>query len=411
MRHLLACLLTLASAGLASAAHADTIGIFAINLDIKHIGGENLGTISGKVFLDKNTGFFTQAAFDFVPTASGITDTFTTAPVEMQILFNTDQIAPYFVSNQSNLVQLILSLPGTNLIGYDGGDVCSESNDGCGVNGFWGEFTGGSLAADGYVDSGSLKQLGLLNEDNPLPNDPILVDADAPEPSSLVLLGTGLLAILTLLKFRTMSTPLPRSQFVPRRITMRPRTLAFLVLLCLLPLPMKADTTYTYTGHDFTEVQAPYTTSDSVTGWFTVAAPLPEFDFPQDVDPIAFSFSDGVQTITNLNDTSPSDFFVTTDSVGDIRSWIVQLYPNDDMHNANFIQMGNFTDFPSGDRGNLPLPSGDLPLGGDGEVEEVGNWAMSSSISSPSPTPEPSTFALFATGLLGLVQVARRRIA
>ena len=58
-------------------------------------------------------------------------------------------------------------------------------------------------------------------------------------------------------------------------------------------------TTYQYTGNPFTFVTGPYTTSDFVTGMVTLAGPLPP-NMPSPVTPTAFTFSDGVQTITNL---------------------------------------------------------------------------------------------------------------
>jgi hypothetical protein len=47
-------------------------------------------------------------------------------------------------------------------------------------------------------------------------------------------------------------------------------------------------------------VTAPYTTSDFVTVMMTLAAPVAPNMPLTDIEPIAFTFSDGVQTITNL---------------------------------------------------------------------------------------------------------------
>src|SRR5438477_4971362 len=57
-------------------------------------------------------------------------------------------------------------------------------------------------------------------------------------------------------------------------------------------------TTYQYTGNPFTSAIPPYTTSMFVTGMVTLARPLPP-NFSGTVHPTAFTFSDGVQTITN----------------------------------------------------------------------------------------------------------------
>ena len=56
-------------------------------------------------------------------------------------------------------------------------------------------------------------------------------------------------------------------------------------------------TTYVYTGNPFTIVSGPYSTSDFVTAMVTLASPLPANMPLTQVTPLAFSLSDGVQTI------------------------------------------------------------------------------------------------------------------
>jgi hypothetical protein len=78
-------------------------------------------------------------------------------------------------------------------------------------------------------------------------------------------------------------------------------------------------TTYQYTGNPFTTVQGPYTTSDFVSGILTLAGPLAP-NFTGVVTPTAFTFSDGVQTLTNL--TTPGfGFFFVTGPAGEITAW------------------------------------------------------------------------------------------
>jgi hypothetical protein len=77
--------------------------------------------------------------------------------------------------------------------------------------------------------------------------------------------------------------------------------------------------TYTYTGTPFTTVNGPYTTNDKVTGFLELTSALGANLGPglTAVTPLAFSFSDGVQTIDSSNSTSV-DVRFTTNSTGAI---------------------------------------------------------------------------------------------
>ena len=70
-------------------------------------------------------------------------------------------------------------------------------------------------------------------------------------------------------------------------------------------------TTYVYTGNPFTNVSGRYTTSDFVSGMLTLAGPLAANMPLTIVSPIAFSFSDGVQTITQANASGYTFSFAT----------------------------------------------------------------------------------------------------
>ena len=102
---------------------------------------------------------------------------------------------------------------------------------------------------------------------------------------------------------------------------------AVAALSIVYPASVQADTTYTYTGNPFTNVSGPpYTMSDFVSGMLTLAGPLAP-NFNGFVTPIAFSFSDGVQTITNL---TPGLGLVTfgfqTGPTGAISDWNVDVF-------------------------------------------------------------------------------------
>jgi hypothetical protein len=84
-------------------------------------------------------------------------------------------------------------------------------------------------------------------------------------------------------------------------------------------------TTYQYTGNPFTAVIAPYTTSEFVTVMMTLAAPVAPNKPLTTISPIAFTFSDGVQTITNLTPNVTSIFQVVTGPAGTITGWFVGM--------------------------------------------------------------------------------------
>jgi uncharacterized protein (TIGR03437 family) len=95
---------------------------------------------------------------------------------------------------------------------------------------------------------------------------------------------------------------------------------------------LSADTgvTYTYKGNKFTSGGPPYTTADSITGYFTappLAPNLTAMDITSTV--IAFSFSDGINTWDQTN-TNPIErrFVISTDSQSNIIAWDVGVSSN-----------------------------------------------------------------------------------
>src|SRR5664280_1104768 len=101
--------------------------------------------------------------------------------------------------------------------------------------------------------------------------------------------------------------------------------LAFMSLLGFSPA--NADTIYTYTGYDFTTADAPYTTTDKVTGTIDLAVALVDDFGPGAISPVSFSFSDGVQTLTNSNSAIAANVF-ETNSAGTIVQWAFEITEN-----------------------------------------------------------------------------------
>ncbi len=162
-------------------------------------------------------------------------------------------------------------------------------------------------------------------------------------------------------------------------------------------LAARADTTYTYTGNDFTTVEGPYTTSDSVSGSFTVASPLGDNLSNFGFLPTSFSFTDGVQTLTNSDASLGSFFYVWTGGSGNVTSWNFGI-PGPDLSGGIFTAAT-----PS----HYRTDSGGFSDSGMGvNFYNPGTWSVQSSV-----TPEPGSWMLLGTGMLGLLGLGWKKVA
>jgi hypothetical protein len=171
--------------------------------------------------------------------------------------------------------------------------------------------------------------------------------------------------------------------------------------IALLGLPTAhADVILTYTGNHFTTASPPYTVNDKVTASITLAAPLGDnLNFPN-VSPIAYSLTDGVQTITSLSSTAVGVFTFSTDATGTITQWSIQAVP--------------FFARPVQSLPRIVTEKVEGPFGfSDDEAGLHGfmafNFANPGEWTSTSPAiPEPATVTVLGAGLLGLVFLRRR---
>lgn len=147
---------------------------------------------------------------------------------------------------------------------------------------------------------------------------------------------------------------------------------------CLVPavllialLPAQAAN-YRYLGHNFTTAVSPYTTDDSVSGSFNTSAPLESNRPLSPVTPTSFSFSDGIQILTNLNAT-PLVFEISTDGSGNIEWWVVQLTANSCL-SADACGIVTVHTVLSGDGGQIIPPTAAMA---QGYVKDTpGAWAV-----------------------------------
>jgi hypothetical protein len=162
----------------------------------------------------------------------------------------------------------------------------------------------------------------------------------------------------------------------------------------------RAEVTYNYVGQDFLANNAPFTSSENITGTISFAAPLADnltFVFgstTSNVTPASFSFTGGPLTLASPNFTpSFTEFQVATDSNGNITSWAIVI----GLGGGGQINIDNVT-------------SGIQDIGDQvamGSVSDRNNVAGQFTIAAA--VPEPSTWAMMLLGFFGIGAMTYRR--
>jgi hypothetical protein len=187
-----------------------------------------------------------------------------------------------------------------------------------------------------------------------------------------------------------------------------------IVMAVLGAASANANVTYLYTGPNFTTAGSPYTTSNNVTASITLsAAPGPSFS---PIFPIDFSFSDGVQTITNLTpNVSVVNFSFSADAMGAITRWNALVNVTPAVGIVDLIQtVGDPTGLFFFDQAQHHDAADVLSFATTNDNEDIGTVGGHWTLQSASAVPEPSTWAMMLLGFAGLgfaFRQSRRKVS
>ena len=202
------------------------------------------------------------------------------------------------------------------------------------------------------------------------------------------------------------------------------------VLLIMMTASANASFVYSYTGNNFNSFSSPssWDTSKKVSGTFELQNALGQDLFGSQITPTSFSFTDGVNTITDTDVAGDPllynvEFNFHTDSNGDITTWSIYLdfgpvstpfYPGtlgsigDNLVRIHTTGGLLATAWDIGIVFTCTAINPDNSCATDAEYGEIksspGTWTVSS-------VPIPSAIWLFGSGLLGLIGIAKHKKA
>ena len=137
-------------------------------------------TVSGTVVIDTTTGVFESGDLSYLGES-----------FDVLVLTEDDPAGDAFVFEMSTssgpFPRLVMGIVGDNLLGYSGGPLCSVTDDVCGGGGGGHSFYAPTSDTNVLLNSGSLAA------------GPVTT---TPEPSSIAMLGTGLLGIAAVMRRR-----------------------------------------------------------------------------------------------------------------------------------------------------------------------------------------------------------------
>jgi hypothetical protein len=161
----------------------------------------------------------------------------------------------------------------------------------------------------------------------------------------------------------------------------------------------QADTTYDYTGTQFTSCIS-VTGPCNLTGEVTLSGPLVANSLQQPI-PVSFSFTS--VGVTNTQENSTTSFFqFQTDGSDNIVGW--RAVANSPLGNIASFNVSNIV---GGGGDAASLTPGIDGIAAFGSTPALGAWTMADS--TPTATPEPSSVLLLASGL-GLLALLSKKI-